>query len=705
MAIQSLTTTNTDVIADGGSLRTMRSKVSENGAARIASMVVNMYADPVSAVTREYIANAVDATIAAGSTKPVEVTVPTLMSPVLVVKDYGTGMDATALENAFLAFAESTKGDTNDQVGGLGVGAKSAWTLCESFMVDTVKDGKRNAVRASRDLEHEVLVSDMSTDLPNGTTISIPVNADETDWRAEILKVATFHKGGAVLVDGAAVDSVQDGKWIGPVRIGKVSAASSTYSVLSGGTMFGVPTALANIIRDYLNGVSAVIELPVGSFNHTPNRDFLIADDRTRGALTKALEKYFKAHDAILKRLVRKAKADISAAITARAGYLNGERARKILPLPYSVNLSSPWTYVGSRSGSRAAVWHVVANSSRYTLPAHELSASLARTVIITGVPEGKVLKGIGRYMDSVHFTAGMVIAIPEGQDHVSFDITPSSEDNSSLKVNAKTPGVKSVTYADVMALSKELAAQYATKRPKPAQLQYDVLMYMDGKVSTGGYTLDEISKMSEERGADVVIGDFTYHRTMVRVAPARNFIIIDNGRRSVKPIVEKFPKSTSEQEYRRAAVKAAEDAISDDDVTRFVLSDRQSPRFRAFSVVAETVSRSEGVPAHVVAAVKTLVEARRVDTSVEVSEAVHATLSASSWSHRSDRVSALTTTLEAEWRYLAKSYPLLESISLSFLTGNPYCDGAAEVFNDERLLHISRYVSSVTPVAVADSI
>lgn len=119
MAIQSLTTTNTDVITDGGSLRTMRSKVSENGAARIASMVVNMYADPVSAVTREYIANAVDATIAAGSTKPVEVTVPTLMSPVLVVKDYGTGMDATALENAFLAFAESTKGDTNDQVGGL----------------------------------------------------------------------------------------------------------------------------------------------------------------------------------------------------------------------------------------------------------------------------------------------------------------------------------------------------------------------------------------------------------------------------------------------------------------------------------------------------------------------------------------------------------------------------------------------------------
>ena len=125
MAIQSIAPTSTSVISgEDGERKTMRSTVSSNGAARIASMVVNMYADPVSAVTREYIANAVDATTAAGTKSPVEVTVPTLMTPTLVVKDHGTGMDAETLENAFLAFAESTKGDTNDQVGGLGVGAK-----------------------------------------------------------------------------------------------------------------------------------------------------------------------------------------------------------------------------------------------------------------------------------------------------------------------------------------------------------------------------------------------------------------------------------------------------------------------------------------------------------------------------------------------------------------------------------------------------
>lgn len=116
------------LVSTATELPTMTSRVDPEGARRMMEMLVNLYADRRLAVAREYVSNAVDATRAAGGADPVEVTTPTLIEPSLIVTDRGTGMSLAEVEATFLAFAASSKRDSNEMVGGLGVGAKSAWT-------------------------------------------------------------------------------------------------------------------------------------------------------------------------------------------------------------------------------------------------------------------------------------------------------------------------------------------------------------------------------------------------------------------------------------------------------------------------------------------------------------------------------------------------------------------------------------------------
>ena len=183
---------------------TMASRVDPEGARRMMDILINLYADRRLAVVREYVSNAVDATRVAGSTAPVQVTSPTELEPNLIVTDAGIGMSAAEVEATFLAFAASTKRDSNDQIGGLGVGAKSALTVAESFLVDTIKGGRRTLVRAARDLTHQVLLADAPSDLPNGTTITVAVEVTgQIDkWNTVIREVASAHPEGTVLVDG-----------------------------------------------------------------------------------------------------------------------------------------------------------------------------------------------------------------------------------------------------------------------------------------------------------------------------------------------------------------------------------------------------------------------------------------------------------------------------------------------------------------------
>jgi sensor histidine kinase regulating citrate/malate metabolism len=96
--------------------------------AHIMSILTDLYSDPEYAVIREYSTNAFDSHIEAGQTRPIEVTLPTDLAPFLTIRDFGIGLDAEGIESIYSLYGASTKRNTNDQVGMLGLGCKSALT-------------------------------------------------------------------------------------------------------------------------------------------------------------------------------------------------------------------------------------------------------------------------------------------------------------------------------------------------------------------------------------------------------------------------------------------------------------------------------------------------------------------------------------------------------------------------------------------------
>jgi hypothetical protein len=191
-----------------------------------------IYRDKIRVITQEYMCNALDAHIEMGITdKPIEVTVPTTLSPILKIKDYGVGIGDERL-SIFTKYGDSTKRGDDDNIGGFGLGCKCAWSYTESFTVDTVfeQDGKKYRRVYSAYITHQrdpgnirpIKEQEVDFDTPTGTTISIPVmDNDAFLFRNLALFAALFWKTKPIFykddneIEADDVNVVEDnGSWL-----------------------------------------------------------------------------------------------------------------------------------------------------------------------------------------------------------------------------------------------------------------------------------------------------------------------------------------------------------------------------------------------------------------------------------------------------------------------------------------------------------
>src|SRR5271156_6461407 len=94
-----------------------------------------LYTDRVLAVVRELSCNAYDAHVAANNLEPFEIHVPNSLEPWFHVKDFGTGLSDEDVMNLYSTYFESTKTDSNDFIGALGLGSKSPFSYTKAFEV------------------------------------------------------------------------------------------------------------------------------------------------------------------------------------------------------------------------------------------------------------------------------------------------------------------------------------------------------------------------------------------------------------------------------------------------------------------------------------------------------------------------------------------------------------------------------------------
>lgn len=280
--------------------------------AHIMSIMTDLYKNRLLAIIREYSTNALDAHVEAGVSLPIEVTLPSSLDPTLKIRDYGTGLDVKDIEEVYSQYGRSTKRDTNDQVGMLGLGCKSALTYGNQFTVTSVKDGKRIAVLISREEDGAgtmmPLGDPIDTDEANGTEVMVAIQRNDI-MRARQLADDFFQywAEGTVLVNGRAPArfhglKLSDTMWL-------VEGQADDIIVMGN---VAYPAQLSLGVTGKYGGrrdFHVVAYTPIGTVKPTPAREALMDTALTKATLTKLASEFGNSMKGAIQREVDKAKS------------------------------------------------------------------------------------------------------------------------------------------------------------------------------------------------------------------------------------------------------------------------------------------------------------------------------------------------------------------------------------------------------------
>ena len=270
----------------------------------------NIYSDKMLAVIREYSTNGWDGHILAGTPdRPLKITLPTSLSPVFKVRDFGVGMSEETVLNVYTSYGSSSKDNSNDFNGTFGLGSKSAFAYGNSFDIisffngtktmytaylDESNIGKIRKVYSETTTEHngiEIVVSVKVADINKFVETALNfykyfnptpvfINATDTfeDAIERVKSVPVFAEGnGWKLLDGQSAQHM--------VIMGNVSYPLNT-SVLQGQALKVLSGYRWGVRRQY------IFEAPIGSVSITASRESLEYDKRTLAWIDAKIDEY-----------------------------------------------------------------------------------------------------------------------------------------------------------------------------------------------------------------------------------------------------------------------------------------------------------------------------------------------------------------------------------------------------------------------------
>ena len=261
----------------------------------LMSVMTDLYSDPMMAMLREYSTNALDAHIQAGLNRPIEVYTPSTFSQFLKIKDFGIGLSLEDIYEIYSKYGASTKRESNEVVGMLGLGCKSALTYCNQFTLVSVKDGWKIETIVARDetvAGSIQIVSQTQSDEPNGTEIVIPTkvtDAGEIQKKAE--SFFQYWPKGSVLVNGNDPKHFEgleliENMWIVPSsnRNNRYSSNNSNCTIVMGNVPYP-----ATVKHELTYEYELVVFVPIGAVHFTPSRESLQMTKKTTAAARRTI--------------------------------------------------------------------------------------------------------------------------------------------------------------------------------------------------------------------------------------------------------------------------------------------------------------------------------------------------------------------------------------------------------------------------------
>lgn len=143
------------------------------------TLIDGIYNNKLGAVIREISSNARDAHIKSENTNPFEIILDTNNSNLvtkMTIKDYGNGLTKEEMIKYLCTLNSSSKRDSNDFIGFLGIGSKSPFSLVNNYNFTSYKDNNKivlNFFRADNETPHYDIVTEPSDVTVNSVECNI----------------------------------------------------------------------------------------------------------------------------------------------------------------------------------------------------------------------------------------------------------------------------------------------------------------------------------------------------------------------------------------------------------------------------------------------------------------------------------------------------------------------------------------------------
>ena len=259
-----------------------------------------LYANKVRAIIRELSCNAIDSHVAAGKkNSPFDVHLPNSLEPWFSIRDYGTGLSSNQVTSIYTTYFESTKTDSNEFIGALGLGSKSPFSYTDNFTVTAIKDGVKGVYTAfinDAGVPSIAKMMEEQTTDPAGVEVKFAVEDryDFDKFRQEARQVYKYFKQRPVIsgyADFKFIDPEYKDKDIVP---GVHSTAGDRVSIAVMGNIaypINIPEADKSLgnLRSLLN-CGLVMEFGIGDLDFQASREGLSYIPQTIASIKRKLE-------------------------------------------------------------------------------------------------------------------------------------------------------------------------------------------------------------------------------------------------------------------------------------------------------------------------------------------------------------------------------------------------------------------------------
>jgi hypothetical protein len=283
-------------IQSGGVEKSGEFGISLNDAAHIMTILRDtLYSDKVLAVIREYSANAWDSHRDSGiPEKPIKIQLPTDLDPTLRIRDFGKGLSQSDVFTVYTQYGASTKRNSDNSVGMLGIGSKSGFAYSDSFNITSWHGGSKRLYVAVLDKSEKGIIQQLHEEPcgeETGVEIQLAIKPEDikefTDKSHELFKyfrprpdintkLPELPEAQLELKNGVIYDDPETHSYY----------RSSNWVAVMGCVFYKISLEqLGEKVPEFLSNISGALFFNIGDVQINASREELKYSDHTKAAL------------------------------------------------------------------------------------------------------------------------------------------------------------------------------------------------------------------------------------------------------------------------------------------------------------------------------------------------------------------------------------------------------------------------------------